>query len=93
MYILGCLYKNGQGVYQDDREAIKCFHSAALLGDDEAMVQLVDYYEQGFYINRDEIKIIYWLKEASKLGNTQAKERLKKYETPIYDLNYFVRNI
>ena len=50
---LGRAYLAGIGVPQDIEKGIDSFQSAASLGDQEAIIELADYYLDGTYVERD----------------------------------------
>src|SRR5208283_4132294 len=51
---LGKMYENGQGVSQDQTEAVKWYRKAAVQGDDVAQFNLGIMYDNGYGATKDE---------------------------------------
>ena len=70
--LLGNRYFNGDGVIEDDAEAIKWFHKAAVQGNTEAQVNLGICYA----IAGDNTKAVDWYRKAADQGVAQAQLNL-----------------
>ena len=83
---LGVCYAKGQGVNKDSTEALKWFKKAAepgptwSEGDSRAQFIVGLYYEYGDGVPKDIEEALKWYKKAAEGGDSDAKEKLKKYE-------------
>ena len=73
---LGVRYYNGKEVKQDYVKSFKWFQKAAEARDKKGMEYLADAYRDGIGVKKDLKMARYWYKEASDLGNTDAKKSL-----------------
>ena len=71
---LGQYYANGEGVPQDDAEAVKWFRKAAEQGVAEAQLILGLEYSTGRRVPKDDITAYMWFNLASAQGLEDAKE-------------------
>ena len=79
---LGVMYANGQGVPQDDKEAIKLFRLAAQEGNAYAQFNLGSAYANGRGVPQDDKEAIKWYRLAAARGDADAQTRLGvMYET------------
>jgi len=76
---LGYRYARGDGVPQDDSQAVKLFRQAAELGNAEAMSSLSHFYMQGFGVDENPNEEFYWLKMAAEHGSTIDMQNLSMY--------------
>ena len=86
---LGKLYYTGDGVVEDDWEALIWLEKSAELGEAEAqfLTGTMYYFGQGTYRRTKNIrKAVFWLDKAKKNGETRADEFMKKYDLTIYTL-------
>lgn len=71
--IASCIIKETR-----ERQLIDEFTSMAKLGNDSAMYDLYLYYATGNLVVLDPVRLeTYWLNEAAKAGNEEAKKRLE----------------
>ena len=73
-YNLGVMYDNGQGVPEDDAEAVKWFRLSAEQGNAEAQLGLGILYQQGWGVPEDYVLAYAWYNLASAQGNEQARD-------------------
>lgn len=76
MTALGDLLARGEGVTQDDNEAVKWFHRAAQQGYREAQYRLGERYEYGTGVPEDHAEAVKWFRKAAEQGYHEAKYRL-----------------
>jgi TPR repeat protein len=74
--ILGIMYLNGQGVQQDDAEAVKWWRRAAELGHDGAQFYLGVVYVKGQGVQQDDAKAVNWWRRAAEQGHDVAQSYL-----------------
>jgi len=72
-YNLGLMYKNGEGVQQNDQEAVKWYRLAAKLGDADAQNNLGNMYAEGRGIEKNSVRAYMWYFIASMNGNADGK--------------------
>lgn len=77
-YNLGQCYKNGEGVTQDDTQAVYWFRKAADQGTISAQYNLGICYEKGEGVTKDKAQAISWYRMAAERGNAKAKKALKR---------------
>ena len=84
-YLLGYCYFNGQGVEEDEEEAMKWWRVAAENGDDQAMFELAEC----LYDEDEHEEAFDWFVKAKDAGNEDAWYYLGWYyftgEGPVYD--------
>ena len=68
------MYGNGQGVPENDAEAVKWFRLSAEQGLAEAQLGLGILYEQGWGVPEDYVLAYAWYNLASAQGNEQARD-------------------
>lgn len=73
---LGFLYLNGQGLEQDDKEAIKWFRIAALAGYAAAQYNLAVMYKLGQGIDQSYAESIKWLQASANQDYAEAQANL-----------------
>ena len=66
------MYYNGEGVPQDDKEAVKWYRLAAEQGDASAQGILGHMYERGQGVLQDNVMAHMWYNVASANGNDNA---------------------
>ncbi|HRW65584.1 MAG TPA: tetratricopeptide repeat protein [Candidatus Competibacter sp.] len=71
---LGVLYDNGQGLPQDDVQAISWYRKAAEQGLPQAQVNLGIMYEQGEGVPADKVEAYFWYALADSQGDGQAPQ-------------------
>ena len=69
---LGCLYAFGQGVPQNDAEALRLFIEAAEQGDGDAQNNLGGMYSLGWGVEPDLIAAYMWFEIAARSGHDMA---------------------
>ena len=84
-YNLGVMYDNGEGVPQDDIQAVKWFRKAADQGVDRAQFILSLIYEQGLGVPQDYVLAHMWSNLAAARGSELGRKKrdiLAKQMTP-----------
>ncbi len=86
-YNLGGLYAQGQGVLQDDSQAIKWFSLSAEQGHTKAQYNLALFYANGWGMPQDYREAAKWYELAANQGNKKAQIALNAiqalgYNTP-----------
>ncbi len=79
---LGLMYEKGQGVPQDDAEAVKWYRLAAEQGAADAQFILGFMYGTGRGVARDDVAAGRWYRKAAEQGAAaaeMAREWLEKY--------------
>jgi len=69
---LGCCYRNGEGVEQDNEKAVEWFLKAAEQGNAEAQFALGVCYHNGEGVKQDYEQTIKWLQKAAEQGHKDA---------------------
>jgi TPR repeat protein len=64
------VYENGEGVEQDDKDAVSWYRKA------NVMYNLGYLYDHGRGVKRDNKKAMYWYRKAAEAGNTEAMNSL-----------------
>ena len=75
-YNLGSMYANGEGVPQDDREAVKWLRLAAEQGDARAQADLGLKYYHGRGVPQGHSQAVEWFRKAANQGDVRAQGRL-----------------
>ena len=75
-YGLGVMYARGQGVPQDQLEAVKWYRKAAEQGHADAQFNLAVMYAKGRGVARDDAAAVAWYRKAAEQGNTYAQTNL-----------------
>lgn len=75
-YAFGWLYFTGQGVSQNDAEAIRWFSMAAEQGDASAENSLGQMYAQGRGVPQNNVEAIKWFRMAADQGHANAQFNL-----------------
>ena len=70
---LGSKYQRGQGVKQDEAQAVYWYRKAAEQGDADAQCNLGLMYEQGQGVKRSKSQAVFWFSEAAKQGHAAAQ--------------------
>ena len=73
-YNLGTMYRSGEGVEQDDKEALKWILKAIEQGQAEAQYNLGTMYELGDGVGQDYVTAYTWYNIAAANGYEEAKE-------------------
>ncbi len=74
--ILGVMYANGEGVPQDDKEAVKWYRKAADQGYAKAQTNLGWMYEFGRGVSQDYTEAVKWYRKAAEQGFADAQNNL-----------------
>jgi hypothetical protein len=77
--LLGLLYYRGQGVRQDQSEAVKWFRQAADQDDVVAQFHLGVMLAKGQGVPQDDVEAANWFRRAADLGDAQAQYNLGLY--------------
>ena len=81
---LGLMYDNGEGVPEDDREAVKWYRKAAEQGNLFAQYNLGVMYAKGEGVPEDYVKAYAWVNLAAARGDekaVEAKDRIRRRMT------------
>ena len=70
---LGVMYAEGQGVKQDDFEAVKWYRKAAEQGDANAQAYLGLAYTEGRGVRQDYTEAVKWFRKAAEQGHANAQ--------------------
>ena len=73
---LGVLYAKGQGVAQDDKEALKWFRLAVVQGDATTQINLGSLYAKGQGVSQDDKEALKWFRLAAAQGEAKAQRHL-----------------
>ena len=73
---LGMMYENGQGVRQDDAEAVKWYRLAAEQGFAQAQSNLGVMYDNGQGVRQDYAEALRWYRKAAEQGVAEAQYNL-----------------
>ena len=79
-FVLGDMYRNGRGVKQDFKEAVKWFRKASEQGYAEAQYDLGLMYYFGRGVERDIQESKTWMRKAAEQGNADAQNFLKEVQ-------------
>ena len=75
-YYLGNMYNDGQGVPEDDKEAVKWYRLAAEQGDANAQYNLGFMYDEGYGVPEDDKQAAKWYRLAAEQGLVIAQYNL-----------------
>lgn len=75
-FLLGALYKLGQGVPQDYAEAVRWYRLAAEQGYAAAQAELGFMYVEGHGVPQDFAQAVQWLRRAAEQGHSDAQRSL-----------------
>ena len=75
-YNLGVMYERGEGVPQNDRQAVFWYRKAAEQGDAEAQYNLGVMYERGEGIPQNGRQAVFWYRKAAEQGDAEAQYNL-----------------
>ena len=73
---LGLAYYRGEGVSEDETQAIYWWRKAAEQGYAHAQYGLGEAYNQGKGVPQDYVQAVYWLREAAEQGDAAAQFKL-----------------
>ena len=73
---LGGMYYNGQGVVQDDKEAVKWYTKASEQGDALAQNNLGGMYYNGQGVAQDDKEAVKWFRTSAEQGYSGAQNNL-----------------
>lgn len=77
-YLLGNIYAGAFNVEQDNVKAFRYYKAAYENGENEALVNLAFYYDEGIVIEKDTEKALEYAKKAAELGHEKAYVLLGK---------------
>jgi Sel1 repeat len=77
-FILGVMYDNGEGVPQNNAEAMKWYREAADRGEPNAQCNLGTMYLTGQGVPQDYAEALKWYRKAADQGNANAQFNLGK---------------
>jgi hypothetical protein len=80
-YLVGCMYKEGQGVQQNFVEAFNWYHKAAEQGDSDSQCAVGSMYALGQGVPLDFVKAHEWLSKAALQGHTIAQKMAEGIST------------
>ena len=75
-YNLAWMYNNGEGVPEDDVEAVKWYRLAAEQGDADAQSNLGFMYDEGEGVAEDDAEAVKWYRLAAEQGKASAQYNL-----------------
>ncbi len=75
-YNLGIMYDNGEGVLENDKEAVKWFKKATAQGHANAQYNLGIMYANGEGVLEDDKEAVKWFKKATEQGHANAEYNL-----------------
>ena len=75
-YLLGLSYVTGEGVPQDDQEAVSWFRKAAEKGNAGAQFSLGVSYATGEGVPQDDQEAVKWFRKAAEQGYASAQDHL-----------------
>ncbi len=75
-YNLGVMYASGEGVPQDDAEAVRWYRMAAEQGHAEAQNNLGVMYDNGRGVTQDDAEAVRWYRIAAEQGEPRAQFNL-----------------
>jgi hypothetical protein len=75
-YNLGQMYRNGDGVTEDDSQAVYWYKKAAEQGHAKAQYNLGVMYSYGEGVAEDDTQAVYWYKKAAEQGDAAAQYNL-----------------
>ena len=73
---LGVMYENGDGIKQDDFEAVKWYRKAAEQGYANAQSNLGAAYSAGRVVRQDDVEAVKWFKKAAENGSENGQFKL-----------------
>ena len=73
---LGLLYRNGDGVPRNYKEAVKWFMKAAEKGNESAQLYLGEMYTKGDGVPKDDKEAVKWFMKAARQGNATLQFQL-----------------
>ena len=73
---LGYMYANGEGVWEDDKEAAKWFRKAAEQGHADAQFNLGLMYDIGEGVLKDDKEAVKWYRKAAVQGDARVQNNL-----------------
>jgi len=76
------MYSNGQGVQQDDGQAVAWYRKAAEQGDAVAQASLGYMYAYGRGVTRDRLAAVRWYRMAAAQGDQNARQALALLKPP-----------
>jgi TPR repeat protein len=79
---LGVMYDNGEGVPENDAEAVRWFRKAADQGHTKAQFNLGTMYDNGEGVPENHVRAYVWL----SMAKTQGYERAKKWVETVKNL-------
>ncbi len=74
--VLGSMYANGEGVDEDDKQAVYWFTKAAEQGRASAQVLLGTMFDNGEGVAEDDKQAVYWYTKAAEQGHATAQFNL-----------------
>ena len=72
------MYANGDGVREDDVEAVRWYRKAAEQGLAQAQYNLGVMYANGDGVREDDVEAVRWFRKAAEQGLAHAQEALAK---------------
>lgn len=75
---IGVMYRRGEGVLQDDAEAVRWYRKSAEQGYANAQCNLGFMYENGYGVEKDKAEAVRWYRKAAEQGHKTAIDNLKR---------------
>ena len=70
---VGCMYEIGEGVEQNEEQAVYWFTEAAKQGNTEGQLILAEMYTEGDLVEENQEQAVYWYMQAAKQGDAEAQ--------------------
>ena len=80
-YQMAVLYRNGQGIKENPKNAAYWLDKSARQGYKRAQYLLGTFYEDGVGVKSNRKNAIYWYSAAAKQGHKNAAKRLEKIQS------------
>ena len=75
-FYLGLMYDEGEGVPENDIQAVFWFRQAAEQGDADAQLNLGFMYDNGEGVPENDIQAVFWFRQAAEQGDADAQFNL-----------------
>ena len=75
-YYLGIMYTNGEGVPEDDRQAVYWFQKSARQGNSQSQYHLGILYANGTGVPEDDPQAVNWFRKSAEQGDARAQFNL-----------------
>ena len=76
LFYLGVMYADGEGIPEDDGQAVSWFRKAAEQGNADAQYNLGVMHRNGEGVSEDDRQAVSWFRKAAEQGNARAQANL-----------------